>query len=182
MDMTGTEFDSAPGTGFSQARLKREMLNLSASQVWDTARTEWELSTVLEGWQDCLCGHYPIKELCLLVNTETGSFATVGNCCVRRFVQLPSNLVFQAIKRVRRDITRSLNTAAVSLAHRNQWINDWELKFYQNVMRRRDLSHKQRAKKAQINRAVLAAVSRNSAPPPRRNAAAQLDDPRGILQ
>lgn len=103
----------------------------------------------------CLCGHYPIIELCVLLNRRNGARATVGNCCVKKFVGLPSDKIFQGIKRVRKDISQSLNAEAIQHAHERRWINEWEKDFYFSVMRKRRLTLKQRAKKLEINDRVL---------------------------
>lgn len=82
-------------------------------------------------------------------------YATVGNCCVKKFIGLPSDLIFQAVKRVRSDGSHSLNGEALSHALEKQWINQWEFDFYLKVMRKRNLTPKQAAKKQQINEKFL---------------------------
>jgi len=58
-------------------------------------------------------------------------------------------------KRVRTDGSRSLNGQALSHTLEKQWINHWELDFYLKVMRKRNLTPKQAAKKQQINEKFL---------------------------
>lgn len=105
--------------------------------------------------ETCLCGHYPIIENCVLRNKTNGEFATVGNCCVKKFLGLPSDLIFQAIKRVRVDGDKSLNAEALEYARGRGWINDWEFDFYLRIMRKRAMTDKQLAKKRQINAKFL---------------------------
>lgn len=146
----------------SEYRLIQEIVARSHAGTWDQAKLEWVLNDVYETDEPetCLCGHFPIVELCNLRNTRNGNFATVGNCCVRKFIGLPSDLIFQAVKRIRSDITKSLNGEAIEYAHNKSWITDWEKKFYFDIMRKRNLSAKQAAQKRRINEKLLANMRR----------------------
>ena len=137
----------------SEYKLGQEIIARSHSKTWDQAKLEWVLNDVYEAdeAETCLCGHYPIIELCNLRNTISGSFATVGNCCVKKFIGLPSDLIFQAVKRIRGDNSKSLNAEAIEYAHTKGWISEWERTFYFDIMRKRKLTEKQSTKKVQIN-------------------------------
>jgi len=99
----------------SEYKLGQEIVARSVAKVWDTAKTEWGLHEIYEADEPetCLCGHFPIIELCVLINRRNGQLATVGNCCVKKFMGLPSDLIFQAVKRVRADSGRSLNAESI---------------------------------------------------------------------
>lgn len=137
----------------SEFKLAGEIIARSSGANWDEARLEWALDEVYESSEPetCLCGHNPIIELCILRNRINGGFATVGNCCVKKFIGLPSDLIFQAGKRVSADAGRSLNAEAIAHAFEKGWIDAWDRDFYMNVMRKRRLSSKQRAQKERIN-------------------------------
>jgi len=141
----------------SQYKLAQEIIALSESAIWDKAKLEWELDQVYQEEEPdtCLCGHYPILEICILKNRFNQNSAVVGNCCVKKFIGLPSDKIFQAIKRVRKDETKSLNAEALAHALRNRWINEWEYNFYLSIAKKRDLSSKQEQKKLQVNQKVL---------------------------
>lgn len=141
----------------AEFQLTREILARSTATVWDVAKLEWTLCEVFESDEPgtCLCGHFPIIEHCVLRNKTNGVFTTVGNCCVKKFIGLPSDLIFQAAKRVRLDSGRSLNGEAIEHARERGWINDWEQGFYFHIMRKRNLTDKQAAKKRQINEKFL---------------------------
>ena len=145
-----------------QFQLTTEILNRSVAKTWDEAKLEWSLLEVYEAEipETCLCGHFPIVELCLLTNRCNRSQATVGNCCVKRFIGLPSDKIFQAVKRIRKDQTKSLNPEAVQHAYDRHWISEWEKNFYFDIMRKRNLSSKQAAKKNEINLLVLDRMKR----------------------
>lgn len=146
----------------SQFQLTTEILERSVTQTWDEARREWSLYEIYEADEPetCLCGHFPIIELCVLRNRHNGIQATVGNCCVKNFIGLPSDRIFQAIKRIRRDPSNSLNPEAIQHAFDRQWITEWERDFYFTIMRKRNLTEKQSTKKLQINDRVLRHVRR----------------------
>jgi len=146
----------------SQFKLIAEIIKRSVTRAWDQAKLEWSLLEVYEADEPetCLCGHFPIIELCVLKNDQNGVQVTVGNCCVKKFVGLPSDKIFEGVKRVRKDGSKSLNAEAVQHAFDRGWINEWERSFYMNVMRKRDLTYKQKSKKLQINELVLRRMRR----------------------
>ena len=134
-------------------QLTSEIIQRSVAQTWDEAKLEWSLLNVYQAQdpETCLCGHFPIIELCELLNKRNRKQVVVGNCCVKKFIGLPSEKIFQAVKRVRADNTRSLNAEAIDHAFSKGWINAWERDFYFDVMRKRKLSPKQVVKKQKIN-------------------------------
>ena len=146
-----------------QATLINEVLSLSVSQTWEVAKTEWILSEIYfsDEPETCLCGHFPIIELCELKNKQNENIATVGNCCVKKFIGLPTDKIFQAVKRIRKDGGKSLNREAIKLAYSKKWINNWEFGFYEDTLRRRKLSDKQILKRKQINEKVLLKISKD---------------------
>ena len=146
----------------SQFQLATEILKLSVARTWDDARREWSLYEIYETDEPetCLCGHFPIVELCVLQNRHNGTQATVGNCCVKKFINLPSDKIFQAIKRIRKDASKSLNPEAVQHAFDRKWITEWEKTFYFNILRKHNLIEKQRTIKLKINARVLQNVKK----------------------
>jgi hypothetical protein len=146
----------------SEYQLTSQILQFSVARTWDEAKLEWGLLEVYEAEQPetCLCGHFPIIELCVLLNRRNQHQATVGNCCVKKFIGLPSDKIFQAVKRVRKDESKSLNAEAIQHAFDRSWISAWEKDFYFNILRKRNLSPKQAAKKAEINERILQRMKR----------------------
>ena len=96
-----------------------------------------------------------------------GTGATVGNCCVKKFIGLPSDKIFQAVKRVRKDSSESLNAEAIAYAFEKGWINEWERDFYSDIMRKRKLSQKQARKKEQVNERIAQRMQRAGGQPER---------------
>ncbi|NTU49708.1 MAG: hypothetical protein HGA87_02225 [Desulfobulbaceae bacterium] len=150
----------------SEYKLAEEIVKLSISKKWDIAKLEWGLNDVYvdEEQNTCLCGHFPIIEMCVLKNKVNGELATVGNYCVKKFLGLPSDKIFQAVKRVRKDKKKSLNAETITHAFDRKWINEWERDFYLDIMRKRSLTDKQAQKKLQVNERVLIGMRRNAVP------------------
>ncbi len=144
-------------------KLIQEIISLSVSDTWEFAKSEWELSEIYfsDEPETCLCGHYPIIELCKIKNKENREIAIVGNCCVSKFMGLPSEKIFQAVKRVRKDSEKSLNSESIELAYSKDWINNWEYEFYIDTFRKRRLSEKQTLKRKQINEKILANINKD---------------------
>lgn len=151
----------------SEYKLTSEIIARSMSSAWDTAKLEWALHEVYqaEAPETCLCGHFPIIELCVLANRVNRNLATVGNCCVKKFLGLPSDRIFQAMKRVKSDSSKSLNAESLAHAREKGWINGWEYDFYMNVMSKRKLSAAQKKHKEEINSKFLLRMRRSSVAP-----------------
>jgi len=141
----------------TEYKLIQEIVTRSEANNWKTAKPEWELYRIYYAKQPqrCLCEHFPIMQICVLVNKINGRFAEIGNCCVKKFIGLPSDKIFQALKRAQKNIERSFNEETIQHAFKSTLINDWEYNFYIDIMGKRKLVPKQRNKKFQINRKIL---------------------------
>jgi hypothetical protein len=134
---------------------------LSQSQKWDEAKLEWELVDIerTEDPEECLCGHYPILEICTILNSRTHKKSRVGNCCVKKFNN-KSDKIFRSVAKIRKDVEKSVNAETLELAFRNGWLNDKEYKFYMDILRKRNLSDKQLAWKKSINQKIRSNVNK----------------------
>jgi hypothetical protein len=143
--------------------LTQKILARSFAETWAEAKLEWELDHVYFADADdpgtCLCGHFPIREHCVLHNRETGLSAVVGNVCVTKFLGIDSGSIFDGLNRVLADPTKALNLAAVDFAWRRGWVNDWERRFCTNTCRKHKLSPRQRQIRAAINTKVVGFVA-----------------------
>jgi hypothetical protein len=149
----------SPTIGMSDYKLTAEIISLSESKSWDEAVTEWSLKEIYESDpQTCLCGHFPIIEICVIKNRNNAKEVIIGNCCVKKFMALPSDRIFQAVKRVRKDGSKSLNIEAVEHAFGHNWITGWERNFYMNVMRKKKLTEKQLNIKKKINQKLISNI------------------------
>ena len=148
--------------GYNFQVLKAAILALSRATDWEVAKKEWRLVDISEADEPetCLCGHFPIIELCTIANTTTGKSVDVGNVCVKRFLGFRSDLIFQSLKRVRADQDKAIGPDATAFFHERRVINDWEYQFQQSTMRKRNLSERQLSTRRSINQKVIAAVRR----------------------
>lgn len=148
--------------GYNFRQLRDEILLRSESKVWDSAKFEWHLESVFSSEEPdtCLCGHYPIIETCILRNEKNGNSAEVGNVCVKKFLGIASNKVFDCIRRIRDDITRAPNAETIELFYQQNILNDWEWQFSQSTWRKRSLSEKQAYQREKINRKILNSMKR----------------------
>jgi hypothetical protein len=139
-------------------QLFREIIARSVAQNWEEAKREWDLVDIYREDEplECLCGHTPIIEICVLRNRRNGNDAIVGNVCVNKFLGIESNLIFEGLRRIAEDPGKGLNAAATLYAFEKKWINKWEKNFSLDTNKKRNLSEKQQAKRDQINRRVLA--------------------------
>lgn len=130
------------------------IIDLSESNTWDSAVKEWDVEYIEfedDAVVDCLCGHRNIKELCHIHNRNNDARTIVGNCCVQKFMNLPSSKMFAAVKRVAKDLTKSLNSEVLELALGNKWITTKDCWFYMDILSKRKLSTKQMRWKRSIN-------------------------------
>ena len=146
----------------SQYKLTTELLKLSNSQKWDDAKLEWDVTDIekVDDSETCLCGHFPILEICTISNTKTKKDARVGNCCVKKFNN-KSDKIFRAVAKIRKDFEKSVNSETLNLALKNKWISQNEYKFYMDILRKRKLSEKQMAWKISINKKITSRTTKN---------------------
>lgn len=138
-------------------KLQAEITVLSNSQDWHEAKLEWQLKEIYqENERECLCGHNPIKNICVLKNKYNGNFAEVGNICVKNFLGITSATdIFNAVNRCHKDITKSMGPHAFHYMKDHCKLTEWEIKFYSNTLRKRNLSTKQENYRIQINQKFL---------------------------
>lgn len=146
----------------SQFQLTTELLKLSRSQNWDEAKLEWELVDIerVEDPETCLCGHYPILEICTIKNRKTNKNADVGNCCVKKFID-KSDKIFRSVAKVRKDSEKSVNAETLDFALNKNWISPKDYGFYMNILRKRGLTEKQLSWKKSINQKIMSRISKS---------------------
>lgn len=143
---------------------------------------EWELQYIFEEPDgQCICGHKPITERCIISNKSTGkelgncsdfhmsksetvlNFAfvhvEVGNVCVQRFggeISKLSRSSFAALKRIRLNpVSRRANVALINLAFRRGVINIAGRNMYQDSWRKRYLTKAQNKYLVGMNEQIL---------------------------
>jgi hypothetical protein len=159
--------------GHAQFQLWEEIIALSVANTWHEARLEWELDGVYMSDEPgtCLCGHYPIREHCVLRNCRNGEEVVVGNVCVNKFMDMDTGPLFTAFNRIRKNIEAALNVEAIEHAYAKGWFTPWEYGFYIDTYKKRNwkrvsacgqpnkISPGQLTKRVQINQKVLARLT-----------------------
>jgi hypothetical protein len=148
--------------GFNFAQLKKEIGVRSIARHWDAARLEWRLHQISEADEPerCLCGHFPIIEICTLKNIKNGNVADVGNVCVKKFMGIRSDKIFSCVKRIRKDLDKAPNAETIAVLFEQQLLSGWEKDFSLDTMRKRNLSSSQLLKRHEINRKILSNIVR----------------------
>ncbi len=139
-------------------KLTEEIIKLSNSDFWDSAKIEWnfEYAYYSESLQKCLCGHYPIKNVCVIKNTENKNETEVGNCCVNKFLGIEDgNKIFTSIKRLKSDKSKSMSPEVLEYLRKKKVLTDFDYKFYSDTIRKRKLSDKQLAIRERINQKLI---------------------------
>jgi len=122
------------------------------------AKLEWRFESAYycEEPQTCLCGHYPIKNVCVIKNKENLTQTEVGNCCIKKFLGLNGgDKIFDSIKKIRLNEEKSMNPETLDYLYQKGGINDFEYNFYVDIINKRKLSDKQLDIKKRINQKLL---------------------------
>jgi len=146
-------------------KLYSELLQLSESQNWSQAKLEWrfEYAYIAEEPETCLCGHFPIKEICTIYNTTTKQRADIGNHCIKQFLNIREQEgIFNSLKKIMKDKYKSVNEQTIEYAFNKSWINKWEYDFYLDIRGKRNLTDKQEEKKLTINKRIINGVRRHN--------------------
>lgn len=139
-----------------------ELVANSESKWFLSALREWEhVETFLEEEEGtCICGHV-IKEHCIIQNMINRKKLTVGNHCVKKFMNLDISKHFDAIRRVRKDITKPFNPACLREALNGKIISENECRFYADTWRKRNLTKIEKEWRISINKRILKAKEQN---------------------
>ena len=139
-------------------KLTEEIIKLSNSDFWDETKNEWnfEYAYYSEELQTCLCGHYPIKNICVLKNSVNKNETEVGNCCVNKFLGIEEgNKIFISIKRLKEDLTKSMSPEVLEYLNKKKVLSDFDYSFYKDTIRKRKLSEKQLEIRKRINQKLI---------------------------
>ena len=147
-------------------KLIEEIIKRSKSNIWDEAKREWFFNNVefanRSSKKTCLCGHYPIVELCHLTNRYTNEDVVVGNVCVTKFmhVDVPVAQIIPSILRIKDNLSNSINDKLLDVVIDKNLINDWEIGFYSDTIRKRKLSFKQEHVRKRMNSKIIQSLTK----------------------
>lgn len=147
--------------GTNEYKLIQEIIDLSESKNYFQAFQEWDLIEVynIDAKHDdpltCLCGHYPIYEICHIQNKLNGNKAIVGNVCINKFFETDADFIFKCVKRLKQDISKSMNQSMLDYALKKGYTLHWEYTFYCKRIHKRNLNEAEVRLKIKINTKVL---------------------------
>ena len=135
-----------------------EIIELSESKHWETAKLEWEFEKIYlsDTPQTCLCGHFPIVNICVIRNRKNHYQTEVGNCCINKFLDIDNgNKILISIKRLKTDDSKSMSPEALFYLYDKNVISQNEYDIYSDIQRKRNLSVKQLDLKKRINKKLI---------------------------
>lgn len=107
---------------------------------WDAIAAEWFLYSHYSHEENedpdvCLCGKDPIFELCYLQNKHTKIKVLVGNCCVKKFMNIPEMDVVDDYKKIIKDETKTLKQISLRYAWINDFVSFEDCEFYSEFLK-----------------------------------------------
>jgi hypothetical protein len=139
-------------------KLREEIIAMSQADNFEEAKKEWILERVYKGLGVCLCGHSPILNLCVLRNTKNNQKTIVGSSCVQKFIGIKTEHLFKSYELIVKNPEAYLDLLFIEYLFKHDVINEWEYEFLKSTFRKKFewLSEKQRTKRIQINKKVIA--------------------------
>jgi hypothetical protein len=142
----------------NEFQLMERIVEMSVADNFQEAKLEWILTRIYK--QDdgeCLCGHSPIINHCVLTNKLNGNETIVGSSCVQKFIGIPTDKLFASFTMIVKDQQAYLGLEFIEYLHKHRVINDWEYEFLKSTFRKKFewLSEKQQEKRLQINKKVI---------------------------
>lgn len=138
-------------------KLKENILPLSLSPDFHSARHEWRLAAIeiSDEFDNCPCGQ-EIKEHCYIRNQLNGNETYVGNVCIKNFLGIDTGNLFEGLKRLVKDIDANPNEDLIEHAWQMGYLHDeQEYVFLKSIKRKRKLSEKQLKWKQFINKRII---------------------------
>ncbi len=151
-------------------QLFQEIVNLSVANNWSQAVKEWSLHDIemLDPgeFDQCLCGHNPIRELCHIRNSQNGCITTVGNHCIEKFNKHEDakGAVFESVpkmiracKRIMKDPVASANEELIDYAENAGVFTEKNADFYRDIREthKNQLSSPRKEYKKSLNHKLL---------------------------
>lgn len=141
-------------------KLIERIVERSIADNWEDAVKEWEVHKMYLGHGECACGKTNIKRICIIQNEGTKLAIKVGSSCVTKFMNIPTQTVFNNIMKLDIDNTFLVKQCTIQLAFKLKKINQWELDFYLSAYDYKNKSPKQQAIIVRINTKLSTLIKR----------------------
>lgn len=146
----------------NEFKLREKIIELSESKDWYNAKKEWEFENIYvsDEFEECLCGHYPIINICRIRNRVNNNVTEVGNVCINKFLNIDEGeKILPSINRVKKDITKSISKDSLEYLYKKECISIKEYDFYSDIIKKRILSPARSKWKSDINKKFLRLTS-----------------------
>lgn len=145
-------------------KLSQEIIGMSVAGNWEDAKQEWSYEYIYEEpGETCLCGHHPIKNVCVISNVKNGNVAEVGNCCVKKFLGIEvGELILANISKLKKDKTKGLSKEIIHYLYDKGVISEFEKSFSYDTALKRKLTEKQMLVRLKVNAKFLNYVENKS--------------------
>jgi hypothetical protein len=143
----------------NEFQLMKRIVEMSVAKEFSEAKHEWVLVRIYkQQGGECLCGHAPIINHCVLRNKINRNETIVGSSCVQKFISISTEKLFSSYNIIKENEQAYLGLELIEYLLTHHIINDWEYEFLKSTLRKRFewLSPKQQEKRLQINRKVIA--------------------------
>lgn len=146
--------------------LREELIKRSYAKKWSKAIKEWDLVSIesSEGQKKCLCSHYPIRELCHILNRKTGNKTIVGNVCVKLFAKdtlyRKTNRMFNSLHGIKKNRSRSANKTLLKQAFKQKILSKGEFEVYNSIWKKRSISERLQRYKCSLNQRIIEGISK----------------------
>ena len=145
----------------NQKKLIAEILKHSNSPKWEYAKLEWDLKNIFQKDNHCVCGH-EINDNCVIENIHNGNKMIVGNVCVEKFLPIKSKSIFDGLKRIINDKSKSTSKKMLEYCYLRKILNQWEYEFYNNIHKKRKLTEKQKKRKFALNYKIIRSIKNDN--------------------
>lgn len=113
-------------------KLKESIIENSINKDRESAKSEWEVIDIYlkPSYTTCLCGKYPISEVCELQNKNNLKKVIVGNGCVKYFFDINHGYIYKGIKKIKEDIDGVVSKKILEYAFKKWRIDAKQKSFY----------------------------------------------------
>lgn len=142
----------------AEKQLKQRIIERSISDNWEDAIREWVVHRMYIGQDQCTCGKLNIKRICIIRNSGTRNAVKVGSSCVHKFMNIPTQTVFNNVIKLQKDNLFLVKECTLQIALDSKIITQWDFDFYLSAYKFKKKSPKQEALLLKINNKVATLV------------------------
>lgn len=119
------------------SRLQNEIIALSVSKDWESAKKEWEVKWYFydKGYRGCLCGPRGIHNICVIWNKRNSNELEICNSCVRLYFGLDAGVELEkCVRKIKANIECNMSHSALVYLEKNIIISECERLDYEMLI------------------------------------------------